>query len=36
MHTPGEVLSLKDLEATGELLVGFIYLLREDMSFIPK
>ncbi|MGA2956485.1 MAG: M42 family metallopeptidase [Thermodesulfobacteriota bacterium] len=36
MHTPGEVLSLKDLEATCELLVGFIHLLREDMSFIPK
>lgn len=36
MHTPGEVLSLKDLEATCELLVAFIYLLREDMSFIPK
>ncbi len=36
MHTPSEVLSLKDLEAACDLLVEFIYLLREDMSFIPK
>ena len=36
MHTPGEVLSLKDLEATCQLLLGFIYELREGMSFIPK
>ncbi|HEX9157630.1 MAG TPA: M20/M25/M40 family metallo-hydrolase, partial [Syntrophales bacterium] len=36
MHTPSEVLSLKDLEVTGELLVGFIYLLREGMDFIPS
>jgi putative aminopeptidase FrvX len=36
MHTPAEVLSLKDLEATCELLVGFIYLLKEETSFIPK
>ena len=35
MHTPAEVLCLKDLEATCDLLVEFIYLLREDMSFIP-
>ena len=35
MHTPAEVLSLKDLEATCDLLMEFIYLLREDMSFIP-
>lgn len=35
MHTPTEVLSLKDLEATCRLLVGFIYELREDMNFIP-
>lgn len=36
MHTPAEVLSLKDLDATCDLLVEFIYLLREGMSFIPK
>jgi endoglucanase len=36
MHTPGEVLSLKDLEATCELLVGFVYLLKEEMNFVPK
>jgi len=36
MHTPSEVLSLKDLEAACDLLVEFIDLLREDMSFIPK
>jgi putative aminopeptidase FrvX len=36
MHTPAEVLSLKDLEATCDLLVEFVYLLREDMNFIPE
>jgi putative aminopeptidase FrvX len=36
MHTPTEVLSLKDLDATSQLLLGFIYELREGMSFIPK
>ena len=36
MHTPAEVLSLDDLEATSELLVGFIFLLKEDMNFVPK
>jgi putative aminopeptidase FrvX len=36
MHTPTEVLSLRDLEATCRLLVGFIYRLKEGMSFIPK
>jgi len=36
MHTPTEVLSLRDLEATCRLLVGFIYALKEGMSFIPK
>ena len=36
MHTPTEVLSLKDLEATCQLLIGFIYDLKEGMSFIPK
>jgi len=36
MHTPTEVLSLKDLESTSQLLVGFIYGLKEGMSFIPK
>jgi endoglucanase len=35
MHTPGEVLSLKDLDAACDLLVEFIGLLREDMNFIP-
>ena len=36
MHTPTEVLSLRDLEATCQLLVGFIYGLKEGMDFIPK
>ncbi len=36
MHTPTEVLSLKDLEAACELLVGFIFTLNEKMTFIPK
>ncbi len=35
MHTPAEVLSLKDLESTCRLLEGFIFALRERMSFIP-
>jgi putative aminopeptidase FrvX len=36
MHTPTEVLSLKDLEAVCQLLVSFIYELKEGMSFIPQ
>jgi endoglucanase len=35
MHTPAEVLSLKDLESACRLLVAFLYELREGMSFIP-
>jgi endoglucanase len=35
MHTPTEVLSLKDLEATCQLLEGFLFALKEEMSFIP-
>ena len=35
MHTPTEVLSLKDLEATCRLLEGFLFALKEAMSFIP-
>ena len=36
MHTPTEVLSLKDLEATCRLLVAFIYALKDGMNFIPQ
>jgi endoglucanase len=36
MHTPTEVLSLKDLESTCELLVAFLYELEDGMSFIPQ
>lgn len=36
MHTPTEVLSLKDLESTCELLVAFLYEVKEGMSFIPQ
>jgi len=36
MHTPTEILSLKDLEATCQLLVGFIHELKEGMNFIPE
>lgn len=36
MHTPAEVLSLKDLEAACQLLVGFVDELKEGMDFIPK
>ncbi len=35
MHTPTEVLSLKDLESTCRLLVEFVYSLDEKISFIP-
>lgn len=35
MHTPTEVLSLKDLEATCRLIVEFIYNLDNKISFIP-
>lgn len=36
MHTPAEVLSLQDLEATCRLLVEFIYELHEKINFIPE
>jgi endoglucanase len=36
MHTPTEVLSLRDLEAACQLLVSFIYELKDGMSFIPQ
>ena len=36
MHTPAEVLSLKDLESTCRLLAAFLYELKEGMSFIPE
>jgi putative aminopeptidase FrvX len=36
MHTPTEVLSLRDLEATCRLLAAFIYELKDGMSFIPQ
>ena len=36
MHTPAEVLSLKDLDSACELLVAFLYELKEGMSFIPQ
>jgi putative aminopeptidase FrvX len=36
MHTPAEVLSLKDLDATCELLVAFLYDLQEGMRFLPE
>ena len=36
MHTPTEVLSLRDLDATCRLLIAFIYELKEGMSFIPQ
>jgi len=36
MHTPAEVLSLKDLEATCQLLTAFIYELDGEMNFVPK
>ena len=36
MHTPAEVLSLRDLESACELLVAFLYEVKEEMSFIPQ
>lgn len=35
MHTPTEVLNLKDLEAAIKLIVRFVRDLEEDMSFVP-
>ncbi len=35
LHTPVEVLSLKDLEATVKLLTAFVLEIKEGMSFIP-
>jgi putative aminopeptidase FrvX len=36
MHTPAEVLSLKDLDSACRLLVTFLYELKEGLSFIPE
>ena len=36
MHTPAEVLSLKDLESTCQLLVDFLYDLEEGIRFLPE
>jgi endoglucanase len=36
MHTPIEVINLKDLEAAAELLAAFAADLPEDISFIPE
>jgi putative aminopeptidase FrvX len=36
MHTPAEVLSLKDLDAACRLLAAFLDGLEEGMSFIPE
>lgn len=35
MHTPTEVVALKDVEATVEMLVAFLMDLDEDVSFVP-
>lgn len=36
MHTPIEVLNLKDLEAAAKLIAGFVADLTPKVSFIPK
>lgn len=36
MHTPTEVLSLKDLETTATLLAEFILTVTPKTDFIPK
>jgi len=35
MHTPCEVISLKDLEVAARLLAGFIERLSPDMDWTP-
>ena len=35
MHTPVEVLSLKDIEAAVKLLSAFVLEIKEGISFIP-
>ena len=35
MHTPTEVVSLKDLESTVKLLVAFVCSLKKDTDFTP-
>jgi endoglucanase len=36
MHTPTEVLSLRDLEAACRLITAFLFELKDGMSFIPQ
>ena len=36
MHTPCEVLSLKDLEATACLMAAYCRRIRPDTDFTPK
>jgi endoglucanase len=36
MHSPVEVLSLADIEASVRLLAGLIFRLEPDSSFIPN
>jgi putative aminopeptidase FrvX len=36
MHSPAEVLSLKDLDATCQLLVDFLFDLEEGIRFLPE
>jgi putative aminopeptidase FrvX len=36
MHSPTEVLSLKDLDATCQLLVDFLFDLEEGIRFLPE
>lgn len=36
MHTPNEIISLKDLDETVKLLAKFVELIDDDTDFIPK
>ena len=36
MHTPNEIISLKDLDNTAKLLAEFAQLINDDTDFIPK
>ncbi len=36
MHTPGEICSLKDLDATVDLIAAVVSAIKPDMDFTPK
>jgi putative aminopeptidase FrvX len=36
MHSPNEIVSLADLEATARLIAAFVSRLAEDTGFVPR